>query len=401
MIVIYFATPRTKTYYPNWQKMANEILPMTLQKPIAGKIPHLEGLALDFNSGLRLQIPKGQWHVKIQDFNTKTVLFDNDIQDAILVSCEKFYIKWEVEVYLQGHLMLHHVYDCEGRNVHFKFEPTGMGDHINIMTAIETFRRIHKCKAFVEVPDYLKDLFKTYYPKIKFNTPPLTSYATYIMTPTFHPFIATETARTMSGTRAGIEILDLYFADKVIFTPTKSRQIKEPYVVIASQASSAVKAWLNPQGYDQVVAYLKKIGYRVLCIDLKKETSDHGFTAKIPNGAEDFTGNIPLLERVNQMAYADFFIGFSSGLSWLAWAVDIPVILVSGFTASWYDADNTYRVYNKLLCRGCHNNALIPWNDIYNCPMLKGSPRQYECSRMISSQQVINAIDAIRNKLYK
>lgn len=35
---------------------------------------------------------------------------------------------------------------------------------------------------------------------------------------------------------------------------------------------------------------------------------------------------------MNLLHHASFFIGLSSGLSWLAWATHIPVVLISGFT---------------------------------------------------------------------
>ena len=38
----------------------------------------------------------------------------------------------------------------------------------------------------------------------------------------------------------------------------------------------------------------------------------------IPYGAEDFTGRRPLQERIDLLYHADFFIGLSSGLSWVA-----------------------------------------------------------------------------------
>ena len=52
----------------------------------------------------------------------------------------------------------------------------------------------------------------------------------------------------------------------------------------------------------------------------------------IPNGAEDETGDQPLTERARWLKHADFFIGLSSGLSWLAWAAGTPVVIISGFT---------------------------------------------------------------------
>ena len=62
---------------------------------VAGEIAGetgIEGLKLDFNNGLRLQIPDGNWHVTIQDYDSGIVFFDQDVSKIILISIEKYYI---------------------------------------------------------------------------------------------------------------------------------------------------------------------------------------------------------------------------------------------------------------------------------------------------------------------
>ena len=62
--------------------------------------------------------------------------------------------------------------------------------------------------------------------------------------------------------------------------------------------------------------------------------------------AEDFTGNRPLQERLSLLHHADFFIGLGSGLSWLAWAADTPVVMISGFSHPSTEFHTPYRVIN-------------------------------------------------------
>ena len=144
-----------------------------------------------------------------------------------------------------------------------------------------------------------------------------------------------------------------------------------------------------------MVDYLKSIGYRVLCIDRDRRCSNYGMTVEMPAGAEDFSGSYDLIDRVNQLAYADFFIGVSSGLSWLAWTVDIPVVLISGITDYWYEPASSYRVYNPLVCHGCFNDRRIDGKKILECVRWTAPERRYECSTKISPQQVIAAIDQL------
>ena len=276
-----------------------------------------------------------------------------------------------------------------------------MGDHISLFPYIEKFRIEYECNVSCTVADYLRGLLELYYPEVEcLKMLSDDTYATYYMGPSFNPLLTSEKFITVPMELYGREILQLGPAKKIIYKPTKPRQIEEPYVCIAVQTSTTVKTWLNPIGWNEVVAYLKNLGYRVLCIDKNLEETDHGMTVRKPEQAEDYTGDIPLSERVNLLAYSNFFIGCGSGLSWLAWACDIPVILISGITAPWCEFSTPYRIYNRLVCHGCHNWTNIPnWLDYEKCPKYGGTERAYECSKKISSQQVMEAIeDIINNK---
>ena len=50
----------------------------------------IEGFVFDFNLGLRLKIPAGNYHMTIYDASSNLVVFDRDISDILLVSLEKF-----------------------------------------------------------------------------------------------------------------------------------------------------------------------------------------------------------------------------------------------------------------------------------------------------------------------
>ena len=55
----------------------------------------IDGLRLDFRCGLRLQIPSGEWHVKISHQDTGEVFLEEDLQEIILVSQEKYFTPWQ------------------------------------------------------------------------------------------------------------------------------------------------------------------------------------------------------------------------------------------------------------------------------------------------------------------
>ena len=356
----------------------------------------------DFKKGFRLKVPAGNWRVKILDSDTNFVFFDDNVSNVILISLERFFIRWEFEIFLDGQSIFRHRYNPAGFNVHFYIPEKGMGDQISLLPCIEEFCRKWKCNAtcshtYLKMTPYLREIIETYFPEIKcVDEMPTNTYASYHIAPGFSPFFQPTEIRKVPMLKMGNEILNLSRYNKKIYHPTKPRQISEPYVCIAAQSSITPKAWLNAKGYDEVVSYLKSLGYRVLCIDKNREQTSHGMTVKMPQGAEDFTGDISLIERINLLAYADFFIGLSSGLSWLAWAVDIPVILISGITAYWFEFDTPYRIINRLVCNSCHNDTTLKWPQFEVCPYHKNTPRAYECSKKISARQVIDMIDELR-----
>jgi autotransporter strand-loop-strand O-heptosyltransferase len=179
--------------------------------------------------------------------------------------------------------------------------------------------------------------------------------------------------------------------------PDETRPIDEPYVCIAVQSSSGCKAWNNPNGWREVVAFLKSSGYRVVCID-QKPVHGHGLMwTHIPHGAEDETGDRPLTERARWLRHAAFFVGLSSGLSWLAWAAGTPVVMISGFTHPTNEFATPYRVINWHACNSCWNDPRVRFDhkDYLWCPRHAGTSRQFECTRLITADQVIGAIKRV------
>lgn len=92
--------------------------------------------------------------------------------------------------------------------------------------------------------------------------------------------------------------------------------------------------------------------------------------------------------------HAEFFIGLSSGLAWLADAVNCPVVMISGFTHDWHEFYTPYRVANRLVCNGCYSDIRVRAFDNF-CPYQKGTTRELECQKKISPRQVINAIERL------
>ena len=150
-------------------------------------------------------------------------------------------------------------------------------------------------------------------------------------------------------------------------------------------------------GWHEIVAFLKEAGYRVVCIDQKPVHGTGLVWNHIPHGVEDETGDRPIQERARWLRHADFFVGLSSGLSWLAWAVGTPVVMISGFTHPNNEFATPYRVINYHACNSCWNDPRhrFDHHDFLWCPRHAGTPRQFECTRLITAEQVKQVIRRI------
>ena len=327
------------------------------------------------------------------------MFLDDDIEATTLISMEKFYVEWEIAIWKDGEPVFYHQCDPTEQKVHFLIGKSTLGDTITLLPYIEEFRRHFQCEVSLTVAEQFHEIVRLYLPNVRLRRGlPPDCYACIYMFAFMNLPICGADSRTMPLELYGRSLLanaNLPRPSKLLYTSTKPREIPEPYVCIGVQASGNSKCWLNPGGWDEVVEYLKSLGYRVLCIDRDRECSNFGRTVTVPDGAEDFSGKYTLLDRINQLAYADFFIGLSSGLAWLANAVDIPVVMISGITEPWYEFDTPYRIYNPLVCHGCFNDVHIDDRDFLKCHRHKDTERAFECSKQISARQVINAIDRL------
>ena len=108
--------------------------------------------------------------------------------------------------------------------------------------------------------------------------------------------------------------------------------------------------------------------------------------------------DVSMDNTVNMIANSRFFIGLSSGLSWLAWAIGTKVVMISNFTEADHEfQSNCIRITDTNLCHGCWNNPNFKFDkgDWDWCPVHKNTPKQFECHRGIPAEKVIKEIKNI------
>ena len=384
------------------------------------------GVRYDFNLGCRIHVPfneKEHYFISIVDHKTGMTVFNavvdtKDHPNGMSATTNWIYHKQYhivVKNTATNETLLDHIYDASDKRVLIECPDCGLGDAIGWFSCAIKFQKKWNCKLVFACPKYIADMFRKTYPDVEFIerreapekcfTGDNPVYATYYPGLFFdnNPQFQPEDFRQVGIHRHVATMLDVDKADEPPKVDCSApRQIKEKYVVIASNASSHCKHWNCVGGWYEVVEYLKNLGYRVLCIDKDKFLNrGSGVVDSIPYGCEDYTGDIPLQERINLIKDADFFIGVSSGLSWVAWCCGTPVILISGFTHPCTEFYTPYRVINMDVCHSCWNDIRVQFdhNDPLWCPKYKNTADAYQCTMLLPSSMVKEAIDRCINDL--
>jgi autotransporter strand-loop-strand O-heptosyltransferase len=365
-----------------------------------------KGIRYDFNLGARVVVPQGAWRVQLRDLDTGNILFDTQCSGSFINSSKRYYVRFRIEVWESGESVLQHEYSAAGRDVLIQFPVGTLGDPMGWFPYAVKFQERHGCRLTCAMSDALIPLFRDSYPHIGFVThegvKPENYYASYSIGLFFDDadFIWQPTDFRHVGlhrTAGYILGVDPEEMPPRIAIPDASRPMAEPYVAIATQASTQCKYWNNPAGWREIVRFLKDAGYAVVCID-KFAVNGHGIVWNhIPHGVRDETGDRPLTERARWLRHAEFFVGLSSGLSWLAWAVGVPTVLISGFTHPNNEFATPYRVVNWHACNSCWNDVRhrFDHHDFLWCPRHAKTARQFECTRLITADQVKDTIRRI------
>jgi autotransporter strand-loop-strand O-heptosyltransferase len=385
--------------------VASNAAPKSAYPPVA-TIPTQQGpsgLRFDFNLGCRLLVPDGKWLVRLRDLDTGNILYETTTGGSNVSSSKRYFIRFGIEVWDGEDRVLSHQYDATGREVLIQFPVGTLGDLVAWFPYAVKFQQKHHCQLTCAMSALIIPLFRDAYPHITFITheevEPERYYASYRIGLFFDDadFVWQPSDFRLVGLhRTAGYILGVDPAEyrPSIVLPDDSRPIAEPYVCIAVQSSSRAKYWNNPNGWRETVAFLKASGYRVICIDQKPIHGAGMVWTEIPHGVEDQTGDQPLIERARWLRHAAAFVGLSSGLAWLAWAAGCPVAMISGFTHPINEFDTPARVINYHACNSCWNDPRHRFDhkDFLWCPRHANTPRQFECTRLITAHQVCAAL---------
>jgi len=335
-----------------------------------------------------------QYKVEFIDKENNTILYETIISINNWAKLyREYYTKYIIKIYKNNILIHTHEFSLENKRVLISFESKSLGDTIAWFPYVEEFRKKHNC--IIICSTFWNELFQSEYKNIIFvkpNTIVENLYASYKLG--VYPNNNNKNKndyRTIPLQQIATDILGLEYIEikpKITKYYNNYTNISKKYVCIAEHSTAQAKYWNNSNGWNTVVNYLKENHYDVLSIS--KEGSNLNNTIEIKNK--------PIELIIFYILNCEFFIGLPSGLSWLAWALNKKVIIISGFSKKWYEFKTDYYVSpDENICNGCFVDPNIEFDkgDWYWCPKHKNTDRQFECTKKINPEMVINEIKKI------
>lgn len=347
-----------------------------------------------------------EYEVDFIDQDANSIVYSTTIKNNMwTASTIKYYANWLVNVKQDGVIIAQETMNLTGKKVKVVFDSQSLGDLLAYIGATDEFQKRHSCLLFCVVYNAdVRKIFEASYKNITFlaiDERDEDYYSVYRIG-WFNQWEGRihNDPKKMCLANIASDVLGFGRVDfRPVLNYTKKINAGRKYVCIGTQSTAQFKYWNNPRGWETVIKYLNKLGYEVWCIDRYSSFGVGKNMNIMPKGCVDKTGNYSLAQRLEQLHGAEFFIGLSSGLSWMAWAVNIPVILISGITEPWLEFFTPHRIINKNVCHGCINDEGIDFakDDWMHCPRKK----DFECTKKIDAQTVIDEIDKLQTPFYK
>ena len=293
----------------------------------------------------------------------------------------RWFTKWTIKIWKDESIYYEYTLDYTDKRVYIAFDSKSLGDSIAWMPYVLEFQKKHNCQVIVST--FKNFLFKDVYPELEFIEPGEVAsniYGQYNIGWFYNEDKEPALCNTVKLQEAATNILGLDYQElkpRIAFTPRNNLYGK--YVTIATNSTSGCKFWQKEE-WQLVINYIHEKGYQVINVSKEKNPFDN--CIQIEDTSMENTMNV--------IHHSHLFIGLSSGLSWLAWALDKKVVMISNFTAADHEF-SCIRITNTNVCHGCWNKAEYKFDagDWNWCPEHKGTDRQWECHKKIKASDVV------------
>lgn len=284
--------------------------------------------------------------------------------------------------------------------IYVKLLSNSMGDTIGVMPVLEEFMKLNP-ELIVKINPYFEFLFEKSFPDMIYYREGMTYDKHLKIDYDFNKPLQTGFAEQLG-------FMDWKYIRPRVDSFKKENPIKNKYVTISVHSTSQLKYWNHPNGkssqpsspyWDELCGMIRKSGYTPVVVEKDEMFGISPFRNGLPKKSNKKFG-LSLIDTINYIENSEFFIGLSSGLSWLAHGLGKPVVMISNFTEDWHEFDLSQsdykRITNKDVCHGCWNlvgkQIDFDFNDWYWCPKHKNTDRQFECHTSITPEMVYEEI---------
>lgn len=362
-------------------------------------------LQINFNDGAKVEITgeiNKNYKVEfINSVNNKLIHQDTITTNMWTKTNIKYLLPYQINITeLDTNLKMTYNFDLKNKYVAIINESPSLGDNIAWMPVVDKFQKINECKVDYYTP--LKELYQTQYDNINFfeynHISDTKYYAIYKIGCFDESDLSPINYRSQNLQNVAASILNVPWITKneqlpKIYVKNKKNQLNNKYVCISTASTAGCKHWQNKDGWQKTTDYLNDLGYKVVVV--QKEPLNYMDNQLLDGVLHPQIKSID--DAINWLYNCDFFIGLGSGFSWLSWALNKKVIMISGFSKPESEFYTPYRVINTKVCHGCWNNSnhyfdKSNWNW---CPENKN----FECTKNITFEMVKLNIDNIINNL--
>jgi autotransporter strand-loop-strand O-heptosyltransferase len=351
----------------------------------------MNNIQLSFVSGPKVEITgdrQSAYRVRFIDSDSGLLIYETKLgANRWCAANLKYYINWNVKVEEDGIEIIDHKFDVSGKKVYIQITSSALGDTLAWIPYLEEFKRMRNCE--VCAVTHWNDMLAPAYPNLKFLplsvgfADPGQYHAAYYIGSFDNDYSKNKNNwRHIPLQQVASDLLGLKYQGikPRVKRSDKPRPIPDKYVTISENSTFQGKLWNCPNGWQELVDWLNARGLKVISVDPKPSALNNIIKM---NGRS-------IEESIAVMQYAEFNISVASGSAWLAWALDVKPVIISGFTEPYSEMTDCIRIINEQVCHGCYNDQHVQF-DRGNwrwCPR----NNNFDCSTKITPDMVKQAI---------
>jgi autotransporter strand-loop-strand O-heptosyltransferase len=184
----------------------------------------------------------------------------------------------------------------------------------------------------------------------------------------------------------------------------KERPIKNKYVTFSVHSTAQCKYWNHPDGrkkqltsdnWNELSGMFRKMNITPVCVDKWDSFGVSPLFNHVPKKSLNVIDR-SLIDAINYIEHSEFYIGLSSGMSWVAHALGKPVCMIANFLNEHNEfdigIDDYLRITDKSACHDCWYTNNFNSGDWYWCPKHQNTDREFECHKIITPTRVMTEL---------